>query len=248
MKLTTKILVACLPGIVTGALFAASTGERAISKPNEAAMSKVKDSLGKLPLSFEPNRGQTDPRVQFLSRGPGYTVFFTKDETVMSLKDTKTSNAVVRMRFVGGTNSGNVHPIDALPGTTNYLVGNESSKWQTGIAQYTKLRYENVYPGIDVLYQGDHQRLRYDFIVKPGATASAIQMAFEGAENVSVTKDGNLALTIAGKTLITTKPFTYQEDAGIKKEVASHFVVRMAASLSPSPTTIKPKIWSSILA
>ena len=132
-------------------------------------MSKVKASLGKLPLSFEPNRGQTDPRVQFLSRGPGYTVFFTKDETVMSLKDTKTSNAVVRMRFVGGTNSASAQPIDALPGNSNYLIGNDSSKWLTGVTEYTKLRYENVYPGIDVVYQGDQQQLRYDFVVKPGA-------------------------------------------------------------------------------
>ena len=116
MKITNKILVACLPGIVTGALFAASTGERADSKPNERqAMSKAKASMAKLPLSFEPNRGQTDPRVQFLSRGPGYTVFFTKDETVMSLKDTNTSNAVVRMRFVGGTNSASPHPHRCAP-------------------------------------------------------------------------------------------------------------------------------------
>ena len=226
MKITTKILVACLPGIVTGALIAASTGERAVSKPNEAAMAKVKNALGKLPLSFEPNRGQTDPRVQFLSRGPGYTVFFTQDETVMALRDTKTSNAVVRMKFVGGTNSASAHPMDALSSQSNYLIGNDSSKWVTGVAGFGKLRYENVYPGIDVLYQGESKKLRYDFIVKPGADPNAIQMSFEGADNISINKDGDLAMTIGGKTLITTKPYTYQEDGGAKKEVASHFAVK----------------------
>ena len=100
------------------------------------------------------------------------------------------------------------------------------SKWLTGVDEYAKLRYENVYPGIDVLYQGEQQQLRYDFIVKPGADASAIQMAFEGADKIAITKDGDLALTIDGKTLITSKPFTYQEDGGAKKEVASHFVVK----------------------
>jgi len=182
MKITTKILVACLPGIVTGALIAASTGDRAVSKPNEAAMSKVKASLGKLPLSFEPNRGQTDPRVQFLSRGPGYSVFITNDETVISLKDTNTSNAVVRMRFVGGNTSASAQPIDALPNTSNYLIGNDQSKWRTDVPEYTKIRYQEVYPGIDVVYQGDQRQLRYDFVVKPGADASAIQMAFQGAQ------------------------------------------------------------------
>ena len=82
MKTTTKILVACLPGLVTGALFAASAVDRSVNQPNQAALSKAKDALGKLPLSFEPNRGQTDSQVQYLTRGPGYTVFFTKDETV----------------------------------------------------------------------------------------------------------------------------------------------------------------------
>jgi hypothetical protein len=227
MKLTTKILVACLPGIVSGALLAATTGDHAVNKPNEAAMSKVKDSLAKLPLSFEPNRGQTDPRVQFLSRGPGYTVFFTKDETVLTLKDTKTSNAVVRMRFVGGTNAATPTPIDALPGKTNYLIGNDSSKWISGVDEYTKLRYENVYPGIDVLYHGEKgKNLRFDFIVKPGADASVIQMAYEGADKIAVNDSGDLVLTIAGKKLVTSKPFTYQEDGGVKKEVASHFVVK----------------------
>ena len=240
MKITNKILVACLPGIVAGALFAASTGDRTIGKPDASAMTKAKNALAKLPLSFEPNRGQTDPRVQFLSRGPGYTVFFTKDETVLSLKDTKTSNAVVRMRFLGGTNSASAHPSDALQNTTNYLIGNDSSKWLTGLAQYSKLRYENVYPGVDVVYQGGAQRLRYDFIVKPGASASAIQMAFEGADKVALTANGDLALTIGGKTLVTSKPYTYQEEAGAKKEIASHFVVkngRVAFELAKYDTT-----------
>ena len=226
MKITTKILVACLPGIVTGALFAASTGDPAASKPNDAAMSKAKSTLAKLPLSFEPNRGQTDPRVQFLSRGPGYDVFFTKDETVLSLKNTATSNAVVRMKFVGGNTSAAALPLGELPGKANYLRGNDSSKWVTELPEYTKLRYQEVFPGIDVVYQGDQRQLRYDFVIKPGADASAIQMAFDGAEKVYITESGELALTIAGKTLLTKKPYTYQEDGGIKKEVASHYVLK----------------------
>jgi hypothetical protein len=228
MKITTRILVACLPGIVAGALFAGSTGDQTAGKTNanETALSKAKASMAKMPLAFEPNRGQTDPRVQYLSRGPGYTVFFTKDETVFALKNTNTSNAVVRMRFVGGNNSASAQPLEALPNTSNYLIGNDSSKWHTDVAEYSKLRYENVYPGIDVVYQGQNQQLRYDFVVKPGASASSIELAFQGADNIAVNKDGDLVLTIGGKNLVTKRPFTYQEDAGAKKEVASHFVVK----------------------
>jgi len=43
-------------------------------------------SFAKLPLSFEANQGQTDARVQFLSRGPDYTLFLTCDEAVLELR------------------------------------------------------------------------------------------------------------------------------------------------------------------
>jgi hypothetical protein len=42
---------------------------------------------GALPLSFEPNEGQTDPSVQFISHGAGYTVFLTANQAVLSLQE-----------------------------------------------------------------------------------------------------------------------------------------------------------------
>src|SRR5690242_18788614 len=36
---------------------------------------RVAKAFGKLPLQFEANEGRTDPRVKFLSRGPGYGIF-----------------------------------------------------------------------------------------------------------------------------------------------------------------------------
>ena len=101
------------------------------------------------PTVDKPTRGYN------FSPGVQATPFSSpKMKRSISLKDTKTSNAVVRMRFVGGTNSGIAQPVDALSTTSNYLIGNDPSKWLTDVAQYTKLRYENVYPGIDVRLSG----------------------------------------------------------------------------------------------
>src|SRR5437016_8734270 len=55
----------------------------------EATQARLAASYGKLPLSFEANRGQTDRRVKFLSRGSGYTLFLTGDEAVLSLRSQK---------------------------------------------------------------------------------------------------------------------------------------------------------------
>ena len=52
-------------------------------KPRSPGWQKA---YGKLPLSFEINRGQTDPQVKFLSRGNGYSLFLTGNEAVLSLK------------------------------------------------------------------------------------------------------------------------------------------------------------------
>ncbi len=47
---------------------------------------RIKATLAKGPLTFEVNRGQTDPQVKFLSRGRGYTLFLTANEAVLSLQ------------------------------------------------------------------------------------------------------------------------------------------------------------------
>src|SRR5690349_18955016 len=38
---------------------------------------EIKESYGKLPISFEANEGQTDAQVKFLARGDGYSLFLT---------------------------------------------------------------------------------------------------------------------------------------------------------------------------
>ena len=47
------------------------------SQTNPKEQFKVLDSYGKLPLSFEANRGQVDSQVKFVSRASGYTLFLT---------------------------------------------------------------------------------------------------------------------------------------------------------------------------
>ncbi len=246
----TKILAACLPVMVTGALLAASTGERSARTQESASnSSKAKASMGQTPAYFERNVGQTDSRVKFLSRGPGYSVFLTQDETVMRLKDTKNTDAVVRMKFVGGNNAADATGMETLPGTSNYFKGKDSSKWITGVSQYGKVRVGDVYPGVDVVYQSEQQQLRYDFVVKPGASPSSIRMAFQGADNISVDKDGNLVLNIHGKKLLNLKPYTYQDIAGSRKEVASRYAVNngqvsfeLASYDTSKPVVIDPVV------
>jgi hypothetical protein len=148
-----------------------------------ATRARIGANFARLPLSFERNAGQTDDQVRFLSRGRGYTLFLTGNEAVLALRkgdnrqETKASRkadgggnnrsdspapspqslvpSVLRMKLAGANPDPQVTGLDELPGKSNYFIGNDPKKWRTNVPTYAKVRYEEVYPGIDVVYYGN---------------------------------------------------------------------------------------------
>ena len=139
---------------------------------------------GNLPLVFEPNFGQVDGQVRFLTRSEGMTVFFTSDEAVMVLRRSTEEAAVVRMKLAGGRRSGEAVGLDKLPGISNYFIGNDPAKWRTDIPNYARIRYKSVYPGIDFVCYGKDRQLEYDLMVAPGADPNQIELAWEGVDRM----------------------------------------------------------------
>ena len=117
------------------------------------ATTRIVQTYGKLPLSFEANRGQTNQDVRFLSRGRGYTLFLTCDGSALSLKHGADSG-VVRTRLLGASPKAAVSGSGRLPGTSNYFIGNDPARWRTGIPSYGRVRYAGVYPGVDLTRYG----------------------------------------------------------------------------------------------
>jgi len=70
-------------------------------------------NYGDVPLSFEPNLGQTSPQVRFLARGGGMTVFVTDTESVMVLARGEKRFAV-RMKYLGSRTPRRVQGIEKL--------------------------------------------------------------------------------------------------------------------------------------
>src|SRR5712692_2893127 len=175
----------------------------------------------RLPLLFEINRGQTDQRVKFLSRGKGYTLFLTRTEAVLALRQRPTrardeSNTDVgrqldtlRIKLVAANIAPNLIGLDQLPGKSNYFMGNDPKRWQTGISIFSKVKYESVYPGIDLIYYGNQGELEHDFIVAPGANPKAIRLSIRGARKARIDPDGNLLLSIFGGTVCLHRPRIY---------------------------------------
>lgn len=191
-------------------------------------------TVAPLPLGFEANIGQVDSRVRYLARGPGYGLFFTADETVLTLspragtqpdspgfgRDVSprrapaasdcTAPAVLRLRLLGAAAAPRVGAAQPLPGRVNYLRG-PASKWRTGLATYGKVRRYGVYPGIDQVFYGNQGRLEYDFVAAPGADVSRIRMAVRGASGARLDTLGDLVFQTSAGEVRQPRPRLYQE-------------------------------------
>src|SRR5262245_6920468 len=234
-------------GLVSLAYFFIPSTTSTTIKPAAATEATAQAAWGKLPLSFESNKGQTASHVKFLARGAGYTLFLSGSEAVLSLrgddKETKRQgnketkgirnpqsairnpqSSVLRMKLAGANPSAQAVGLDELPGKSNYFIGNDPKRWRTDIPTYAKAKFAAVYPGVDVVYYGaEGRQLEYDFVVAPQADPKAIKLRFEGADKIEVDKQGDLALSLNGKELRLRRPVIYQEKDGAKQEIAGGY-------------------------
>lgn len=197
-------------------------------EPDTAMKARLKEAYGQLPLSFEANVGQTDPEVDFISRGSGYTLFLTPREAVLALRKGDKSNAAtaLRMKFVGSESAPRAIAQEKLPGKVNYLIGKDPSRWRTGISTCAKVAYQNLYPGVDLIYYGNQRQLEYDFVVQPGIDPNIIALEFEGADELKVDAQGELVLNAGGGEIRQRKPFIYQDVDGARREVAGSYKLK----------------------
>jgi len=213
---------------------------------NTTASSRVtqpgaKDVYGKLPLSFVPNRGQTDSRAQFLARGSGYNLFLTSEGAVVALhkresvRGEKTAGrpasspgavTVLRMKLLDADPAVQGEGIEELPGRTNYFFGSDPGKWQSNVPNYRRVRYQSIYPGVNLEYYGNQSQLEYDFVIAPGADPSIIKLSFEDAPKVAIDAQGDLVVYTAGGKVRQSRPLIYQMLNGVKKEVSGRYILK----------------------
>ena len=189
-----------------------------------------REQYARLPLSFEANLGQTDPRVKFLSRGGGYTLFLTKSEAALTLHGSKPAGdpppsggqsghapdkgqqitSILRMELAGANPHAVVSGAGEMPGKVNYFIGNDPKKWHSNIPTYGKVQYRDAYPGVDLTYYGSQGQLEYDFAVSPGADPRSIRLRLRGADKRHVSPRGDLILSTRAGEVRLRKPEIYQ--------------------------------------
>lgn len=240
-----------LPGVVSR-----ETEQRVSSFETPSSQTLV-SAYGRLPLSFEVNQGQTDERVKFMARGGGYTLFLTGNQAVLSLKGSRRDSApgqelkpariastdppvVLRMSLVGANTAAKLTGLDELPGKSNYFIGNDPRKWRINVANYAKVKYENIYPGVDLVYYGNQGKLEYDFVVQPGADPNRIALDVGAGstpgrgelqgEPPRIDGSGDLVIEYGHDQIRFGKPLIYQpavnEGHPIKHFIAGNYAVK----------------------
>jgi hypothetical protein len=180
-------------------------------------------AYGNLPMHFEPS---ADAQV-YATRGAGFTLQLGANGAEVHLARGQRS-AALALHLEGATPRP-ARPENRLPGVSNYFLGDDPRAWRTGVPHYARVRYEEVYPRVDLVYYGRQGELEYDFIVAPGGDPARIQMSYAGARAVSIDSSGNLRIEVAGGEVIQRKPVSYQLVDGVRRMVDSAFHVVQVA-------------------
>src|SRR5262249_22722193 len=156
------------------------------------------------------------------ARGSGYLVSLGATSATLVLDSTVDS---VVFQPVGAASDPIVQPESPLPGTANYLLGNDPSNWQTDVPSFGRVRYSDIYPGINLVYYGSRGEFEYDYVIAPGADPEMIAMAVSGAGNAQADSDGSLSFATSAGTIQLNKPVVYQDHADGRVYLDGHYTL-----------------------
>jgi hypothetical protein len=224
-----------------------------IVAPTEPDAQIAAPDFGKLPLSFVPNRGQINTEdVRFQAHALGGTIYFAPQEIVLALpteqhhlqpgnnqvisdsaqhlSSENSKPSMLRMRFQDANLAPEVVGSDQLPGIVNYYIGSDPDKWRTNLPRYAGITYKQIYPGIDLHYEGTNSHLKGTYIVAPGANPGLIRWKYEGASSVRIHETtGDLLIAIEPQEMeaavTESAPIVWQEIHNQQVPVDARYVI-----------------------
>jgi Beta-propeller repeat len=198
--------------------FAAVSAGAATAPRQDASLEQAKAIMAGLPLRFEANLGQMPSSIRYAARAGGYRLLLGADGASLAFGTHR-----ITMSLEHANSTPRIEPLDRLATRTDSYIGTREN-WRTDIPTYGRVRYDSVYPGIDLVYYGNQGQLEYDFTLAPGADPAAVRIRFRGADSLHLDAAGNLMVATAGSEIVQKLPAVYQRDAsGVRRAVAAHY-------------------------
>ena len=225
-----RTLVMALPIAALLSLMMPAGGERGtvhqlIPADPAPQIGRADTALGELPLCFVPNRGQLSGPAAFYVQGKDKTIYFAADGLTFVLSGPPGSAAgrwVVKLDFVGAEPGAMPVSLEESGAIFSYFKG-KPENWRAGIPGSSKIIYRGLWPGIDLAYYGTAGRMKYEFIIHPGADPASIKLAYRGAANVALTEEGRLAVTTLAGGIEDDVPAAWQDIEGGRSAVSAAY-------------------------
>lgn len=191
----------------------------------EADKARIEQSFGRLPLYFIENQGQENKDVAYYVKGSDKTLYFTSKGVTFALpgkEGEERKRWAVKLEFVGANPNCRPRAEEKQEALFGYFKG-KPKDWITGLATYKRIVYEELWSGIDLVYSGTVNQLKYEFVVKPGADPKRIRLTYRGADGVELGEGGGLVITTPVGEFEDASPYAYQEADGDRIEVQVAF-------------------------
>ena len=226
--------------VLIGLAWVMATGEfRAVhasaAHPGKEANKKaIIQKAFKLQMPFIVNEGQiSDEHVRFYAKTFGGKFYVTKEGEMVysfpgfeskvkaadgSQKPREIKSWILKEKLIG---SSSVSPrgVNQAETKVNYFIGNDKSKWKTGIKTYNSLSLGEIYKGITLSLKAHGNNVEKVFIVQPGADPKIIKLTIEGTRSLKVNDEGELETEAEHGLVRFSKPKAYQEKNGKRDNV-----------------------------
>jgi len=216
-----------------------ATGDMVFANQYDSA--EIQKTFDQLPLYFIENQGQVDAAVAYYIQGSDKTLYFTpqgvtfviagKRASPPALSSAELERAVgsaiqeqrwtLKLDFVGANRDVQPEAHDPAPALISYFKGSRD-QWKVGLKTFSSIVYRDLWPGIDLVYSGTVNQLKYTFIVKSGADPAQIKLAYRGASKVTLNEEGQLQISTPLGGFNDAKPYAYQE-VGKRVQVAASY-------------------------
>ena len=197
-----------------------------------AQVNNLQESI-KNNINFTENKGQWNNDIKFkysssalhiLLKNESVSYFFLNKKNVSDANEhwhkTEKKEILINGNYVSvlfKNANKNCSPIssgEALNFYKNYYSGNNKSKWKSNVHSFQNIIYSNIYNQIDLkINAAKNNILKYDWIIKPNADLTNIQLQIAGADSIYLNYD-ELYISHSQGILKEQKPFAYQIIAG----------------------------------
>ena len=205
---------------------------------------------------FIENKGQWPKEVKYLARLSGMNAWITdagvlydyyqiynnnKSDLKQNLPQNKKTDIenkfnrikgqVVSINTEGLNKNAKAIPSGQFNGYFNYFIGNDAGNWASFVHLFNEVLVQDVYPGISIRYYFDKGLIRYDYIVKPGADLTQINLNILGSDGYNINNKGELTLETSVGKIFHGKLYAYQQFGNTNKEVSCSFIKNRNGSI-----------------